>query len=72
MECMPNICGKDDDLRVFSAKVEAAYTAEASAEGSTPNIVHICKGMLAANEGQNRFGEVAGPFMAFSDYNDFR
>ena len=32
--------------------------------------------MLAANEGQNRFGEVAGPFLAFlndfSDYNDFR
>ena len=32
--------------------------------------------MLAANEGQNRFGEVAGPFLAFhkdfSDYDDFR
>ena len=38
--------------------------------------MHICKRMLAANEGQNRFGEVAGPFLAFhkdfSDYDDFR
>ena len=46
------------------------------AEGSAPNIVQICRRMLTANEGQNRFGEVAGPFLSFlqdyADYNDFR
>ena len=63
-------------LLAFSAKVEAAYAAEAAvaADGSAPNIVQICKRMLAANEGQNRFGEVARPFLLFlkdfSDYND--
>ena len=83
VECMPNVwwgCGKDDDLRALT-KVEAAYAAEAAAgaavaEGGVQNIVKICRSMLAANEGQNRFGEVAGPFLAFlkdfSDYNDFR
>ena len=71
VECMLNVwwgCCKDDYLRAFSAKVEAAYAAEAAAttnsaavaEGGAPNIVHICKRMLAANEGQNRFGVVAG------------
>ena len=62
IECMPYVwcgCGKDDDLQVFSAKVEAAYAAEAAAptngaavdgEGGAPNIVHICKRMLEANE----------------------
>ena len=58
-------CGKEDALRAFSAKVEAAYAAEAAAEGSAPNIMQICRCMLAANVGQNRFGEVAGPFPAF-------
>ena len=35
------------------------------AEVGALNIVHICKRMLAANEGQNSFGKVAGPFLAF-------
>ena len=35
------------------------------AEGSAPNIVQICRRMLTANEGQNRFGEVAVPFLSF-------
>ena len=55
VECMTNVCwgcGKDDDLRTFLAKVDAAYAAEAAAcscgEGGAPNIVHICKRMLAA------------------------
>ena len=59
VECMPNVrwgCGKDDDLRAFSAKVEEAYAAKAAAttngaavaEGGALNIVHICKRMLAA------------------------
>ena len=79
VKCMPNVwwgCCKDEDLLAFSAKVKAAYAAEASAEGIAPSIVHICKRMLAANESQNHFGEVAGPFLAFlkdfSNYNDFR
>ena len=80
-ECMPNVwwgCGKDDYLRAFLAKLEAAYAAEAMADGSALNIVQICTGrrMLAANKGQNRFGEVVGPFLSFfkdfSDYNDLR
>ena len=44
---------------MFSAKVEAVYAAEAAAptngaavdgEGGAPNIVHICKRKLEANE----------------------
>ena len=52
-ECMPNVwwgCGEDDDLRAFLAKVERRMRLRL---------------LLAANEGQNRFGEVAGPFLAF-------
>ena len=68
--CMP----KDDNLRAFLAKVDAAYAAEAMADGIAPNIVQICRRMQAANEGQNRFSEMAGPFLSFlkdfSDYND--
>ena len=74
-ECIPNVwwgCGKDNNLLLFSAKVEAAYAAEAIADGSTQNIVQICLCMLVANEGQNSFGKKAGPFLTFlQDFPDY-
>ena len=57
------------------AKVENAY-AKAVATYPALTIVKTCRGILAANKGQNRFGEVVGPFLSrlrdFSDYNDCR
>ena len=70
---MPNPwwgCGAEDDLQTFAAKIEAAYTGPTG-----PTVVEICKRLLVANEGQNRFGQVAERFLAyvsdFSDHTDF-
>ena len=63
-------CCREDELRTFAAKIEAAY-----AEYTGPNVVEICKSILVANQGQNRFGEVAARFLSyiadFSDHKDF-
>ena len=73
VEAMPNPwwgCGAEDDLQTFAAKIEAAYTGPTG-----PTVVEICKRLLVANEGQNRFGQVAERFLAyvsdFSDHTDF-
>ena len=60
---MPNLrwgCGKEDNLREFSAEVNSSYT-ESVAAGSTLNVIKTCWSILAAIEGQNHFGEVVGP-----------
>ena len=63
-------CCREDELRTFAAKIEAAY-----AEYTGPNVVEICKSILVANQGQNHSGEVAARVLSyiadFSDHKDF-
>ena len=67
--------------RCPAAKVEAVYAAEAAAgaavvEGRRAKHFADLQAHARGQRGQERFGKVAGPFLAFLmdvfDYNDFR